>query len=257
MDTTCKASLQLNSFQQAIEVVRPWLLFIMFLITAKIGWWIIAVPLSIITCLAAFVQMHDAIHRSLGLSQRSNEILLVLSGLLLLKSGHCLQITHLRHHGRCLKEDDPEGAPAKWPLYKVIIDGPFHIFTLRFIAIKIAPHTLRIQIIETLLTILVVSIALIGFFKYGSMIGIVYWISAAIISATMPLWAAYIPHRMASTNPIIKKAGSLAQVWTPIISSFAYHHAHHQFPKIPTALLPLAVKQNSYENKSDHEHVHS
>lgn len=38
--------------------------------------------------------------------------MLSLSGLLSLKSGHGLQVTYLRHHGRYLTEADPEGAPA-------------------------------------------------------------------------------------------------------------------------------------------------
>src|SRR5262249_8804617 len=103
MTATTNINLQLNKYQKAIEIIRPWILFLLYIITAKLCWWIIAIPLALITCLAAFVQMHDSIHRSLGLSKLSNEIILSLSALLLLKSGHCLQLTHLRHHGRCLK----------------------------------------------------------------------------------------------------------------------------------------------------------
>src|SRR5258708_5050740 len=98
--------LQLQPAQQVIELLRPWLLFSLYLFTAAEGWWLIAVPLSVATCLAAFIQMHDAIHRSLGVSKRAHDLIILASGLLLLKNGHGLQVTHLRHHGRCLQDDD-------------------------------------------------------------------------------------------------------------------------------------------------------
>lgn len=71
----------------------------------------------------AFVQMHDALHESLGLSRRAHGILLALSAQILLKSGHALKATHLRHHGKCLGGDDPEGAPAHWSLPRYLLSG--------------------------------------------------------------------------------------------------------------------------------------
>jgi fatty acid desaturase len=54
----------------------------------------------------------------------------------------------------------------------------------------------------------------------------------------------------------VRSAGRIAQIWTPVISSFAFHHLHHAFPKVPTALLPvLAVRDEAQEYKS-HVHTH-
>lgn len=107
-----ESPLRLSSSQRAVELLRPYLLLTLYLSAAAAGWWLLAVPLAVGTCLAGFVQMHDAIHHSLGLSRRRHDLVMSISGLLLLKSGHGLQVTHLRHHGRCLKHDDPEGACA-------------------------------------------------------------------------------------------------------------------------------------------------
>jgi fatty acid desaturase len=82
-----------------------------------------------------------------------------MSGLLLLKSGHALQVTHLRHHGRCLKEDDPEGVCATWPFYRVLFEGPLHIFAMRFYAFRTGSNLRRFQIIETAATVLLLSAA--------------------------------------------------------------------------------------------------
>lgn len=244
--------LQLTPAQQVVELLRPWLLFTLYLLTAAAGWWWLALPLAVATCLAGFIQMHDAIHRSLGLSKRAHDFVISVSGLLLLKSGHGLQITHLRHHGRCLEHDDPEGVCATWPFYRVLLEGPLHIFTMRFYAFRRASHTRRFQVIETAATLglLILAIALYVFLK--SWVGLVYWAVAASLSATIPLWAAYLPHRLAPEHPAVRSAGRIAQIWTPVISSFAYHHLHHAFPKVPTALLAVMAKREGAQEYKAH-----
>ena len=238
-----ESPLQLNPAQRTIELLRPWILLTLYLVTAAKGWWFLAVPLAIAACLAGFIQMHDAIHRSLNISRRAHDFILLASGLLLLKNGHGLQVTHLRHHGRCLKDDDPEGVCATWPFYRVLLEGPFHIFTMRFYAFRRASHTMRFQVIETLATVCLLILLVAIYFFNGSYVGLVYWAVAAGLSATIPIWAAYLPHRLAPEHPAVRSAGRFAQIWTPVVSSFAYHHLHHAQPKIPTALLPVAARR--------------
>ena len=246
--------LRLTPAQRCVELLRPWLLFALYLLTAAAGWWLLAVPLAAAACLAAFVQMHDAIHHSLGLSRRGHDLVISASGLLLLKSGHGLQVTHLRHHGRCLKHDDPEGVCATWPLRRVLLEGPLHIFTMRFYAFRRASHTRRFQIAETLLTVCLLALAVALYVFAGSAAGLVYWAVAAVLSATLPLWAAYLPHRLAPEHPAVRSAGRVAQIWTPVVSSFAYHHLHHAFPKVPTALLPVMATRSEAADYKAHVH---
>src|SRR5258707_11813992 len=151
-----EAPLQCALVERTIELLRPWILLGLYLLAAAKGWWWLAVPLAVAMCLAAFVQMHDAIHRSLGISKAAHDFVLLTSGLLLLKNGHGLQVTHLRHHGRCLKDDDPEGVCVTWPFDRVLLEGPLHVFTMRFYAFRRASHTMRFQIIETVATVCVV-----------------------------------------------------------------------------------------------------
>ena len=252
-------ALQLTPAQRVVELARPWILLALYLFTATRGWWLLAVPLAVAMCMAAFVQMHDAIHRSLGISKGAHDLVLLVSGLLLLKSGHGLQVTHLRHHGRCLRNDDPEGVYATWPFYRVLFEGPFHIFNMRFYALRRASHTLPFQIIETTATVALLILVVILYFVGGSAVGLVYWAVAASLSATIPIWAAYLPHRLAPEHPAIRSAGRIAQIWTPVVSSFAYHHLHHAQPKVPTALLPVAASRMNradYEAHVYEEHAH-
>ena len=247
------AGYRLSSFQKVIELSRPWLFLASYIFFAALSLWWIAIPLAFATCFSGFVQMHDSIHNSLGLSTKANSTVLTLSGLLLLKSGHALKVTHLRHHGKCLSEDDPEGAPATWSLKEVFLNGPYHIFTLRFASLKMSPTTRAIQIFETAVTgVLLIGFILIYVFV-GSSVSLVYWVVAFVMSCLMPLWASYIPHKMANRNPARMAGVKFARLWTPLISSFAFHHLHHAYPKVPTALLPLAAKELP-EPEDDHSH---
>lgn len=244
---------ELRPLQRAIEVARPWLLLGIYILAAVNHIWWLAVPIAVVTCLAGFVQMHDTIHHSLGLSKKNNDLLLSLSGLLLLKSGHALKVTHLRHHGQCLSDNDPEGEPARWTLKQVFLNGPYHILALRWASLKMAPNTRKIQWTETVITLLLLIGFVLLYVYTGSAAGLVYWAVAFILSCLMPLWASYIPHRMASRHPARMAGVKMARIWTPIVSSFAFHHLHHTYPKVPTALLPEAAKLYP-ETEEEHHH---
>jgi fatty acid desaturase len=248
--------LQLTTAQRMIEIARPFVLLLFFVGLAESGHLALAVPVGVATCFAAFVQMHDALHESLGLSKRAHRVLLTLSGQMLLKSGHALKATHLRHHGKCLGDDDPEGAPARWSLGRVLFEGPFHILALRREALRIAPRTKLIQLAETCSTVAILALAVAAYVRWKTPTGLVYWAVAAAVSAAMPLWAAYIPHRLAPKAPAVRAAARLAQFWTPVLSSFAYHHVHHAHPKVPTALLPQVGRELGEQAIHVHAHVH-
>ena len=256
MQTKTSGNFQLTAFELIVELTRPWLLLGCFIFFASLGIWWLAVPAAVATVLAGFVQMHDAMHNSLGLSKAANEFVLTISALLLLKSGHAMRVTHLRHHGQCLGNDDPEGEPAKWSLKQVFINGPYHIFTLRSASWRISPGTRVIQFIETAITILLLIVFVFIYQFTGSIIPLVYWGVGFVLSSLMPLWASYIPHHLASKTPARLAAVKMARIWTPIISSFAFHHLHHVYPRVPTVLLPKAAKELPEPEEDDHYHPH-
>jgi beta-carotene hydroxylase len=256
LSTSALERLELTTPQQVIELARPWVLFALYVGLAERVHILVAVPVAFATCFAAFVQMHDALHESLGLSKRAHGLVLTMSAELLLKSGHALKATHLRHHGKCLGEDDPEGAPVHWSLSRVLFEGPFHILALRREALRIAPRTKRIQLFETMGTALVLAVAVATYVAWRTPTGLVYWAVAALVSGAMPLWAAYIPHRLAPRAPAVQAAARLAQLWTPVVNSFAYHHVHHANAKVPTALLPELARELCEAGVPVHAHVH-
>jgi fatty acid desaturase len=247
----------LTATQRAVEIARPFLLLLLYVALAACGHLRLALPVALATCFAAFVLMHDALHESLGLSRRAHGIVLALSGQMLLKSGHALKATHLRHHGKCLGVDDPEGAPARWSLRRVLFEGPFHMLALRREALRIAPRTRAVQLVETGFTGAILALAVVMYVHWRTTVGLVYWAVAAAVSAAMPLWAAYIPHRLAPKAPAIRAAARFAQLWTPVLSSFAYHHVHHAHPKVPTALLPQIARAVGNDPMTAQAHAHA
>lgn len=142
------------------------------------------------------------------------------------------------------------------PAQKVVeLLRPWILFaSMRFYSFKRASHTKRFQVFETAATVCLLVLAVGVFVLLKSWVGLVYWAVAASLSATIPLWAAYLPHRLAPEHPTVRTAGRIAQIWTPVIPSFAFHHLHHAFPRVPTALLPvLASREEAREYKA---HIH-
>ena len=130
------------------------------------------------------------------------------------------------------------------------------MLAMRREAMRIAPRTKGLQLVETAATALVLALAIGAWVLWHSPTGLAYWGVAAVVSAAMPLWAAYIPHRLAATAPPVRAAARLAQLWTPILSSFAYHHVHHTHPRVPTALLSRAADLVGEGDVVAHLHEH-
>lgn len=258
-ETTWRAvadGLVLSPGHRAAELARPWLLLAAYVVVCLEGWWPLAPLLALACFLAGFVQLHDAMHRSLGLPRAVNELVIAASGLLLLKSGHALLATHMRHHGRVLARDDPEAGVVHMRLLRVLWAGPFLVLGNRRRALEIAPRTRVSQLAETGLTLLLLAAAIEMERRWGSPAGLVYWAVAAILSGTMALWAGYLPHTLSSQRALIRWAAWGARGWTPVLNSLAYHDLHHRFPRVPTSLLPaLAGKMGPDEAFAD-ETIH-
>jgi fatty acid desaturase len=233
----------LSGRERAVELARPWILFAAYVGVCAQGWWLLALPLAVGCFLAAFVQLHDAMHRALGLPKVWNDLVIAASGLLLLKAGHGLLATHMRHHGRVLAEDDPEAGVVHWRLARVLWAGPFVVLGNRRRALQIAPRTARTQLAETALTVVLLGAAAEMAHRWGSPAGLIYWAVAATLSATMALWAGYLPHTLSSKEPIVRWAAWAARGWTPVLNSLAYHDLHHRYPRVPTSLLPALAAQ--------------
>lgn len=181
---------------------------------------------------ASFALMHDLAHGALRLPRRANEIALSAAGALLLMSGHALRVSHLRHHARCLAEDDPEGAPARWSLLRAALLGPAHSLALRAHAFRLAgPAGRRWQLAESALN--TASLALL--LASDSPALIAYALAALAAQLTMAVWAAHVPHN--APPWLLRAAALVARCGSIVALSLAYHERHHARPCLPCGRL--------------------
>ena len=93
--------------QRWLAIALPLLFVAAYFIFAHWRWW----PLAIL-CVAGYTFVsygstsHDLLHGNLGLSRRSNILLLSLIELLGLRSGHAYRASHLHHHKSFPDRDD-------------------------------------------------------------------------------------------------------------------------------------------------------
>jgi fatty acid desaturase len=182
--------------------------------------------------LGTFSFTHDVMHGALRLSRRATDFWLFVGGALMGLSGHGMRLLHLRHHARPLAEDDVEGEGARLTLLGALREGPFNIARYRLEALRAAnARERRFQIAETLLTVALTAAALLSRSVAGAA-----WASVnALMQLTLAAWASNLPHN----PPRWLRAIALKLAWTksPVVLSFAFHHAHHARPKVPCAEL--------------------
>ena len=183
--------------------------------------------------LGTFSFTHDTMHGALRLSRRATDFWLFVGGALMGLSGHGMRLLHLRHHARPLADDDVEGDGARRSLLGALVEGPFNIARYRVEGLRAAPNARerRFQIAETLVTVALTVAALLS----RSIAGAAWATVNALMQLTLAAWASNLPHN----PPRVLRAIALKLAWTksPVVLSFAFHHAHHARPKVPCAEL--------------------
>jgi beta-carotene hydroxylase len=115
---------QITPFQRLRALTLPFIWCGAYFVFAVMGWW----PLAILALVGlSFVTYgstsHDLVHGNLGLSKTANNVLLCLTELLGLRSGHAYQAAHLHHHARYPNPDDIEATAARRSLPGALAEG--------------------------------------------------------------------------------------------------------------------------------------
>ena len=209
----------------------PWLAGA--LLCADRGWWLPALGFSFFFFLAGIRQSHGAEHGSLGLPRRANDAaMFVLSGLML-GSIHAVQVTHLRHHARCLEEDDVEGFTGKVGPIAALLLGP--LFAARLIVEGLRRGT-RVQR-RWVRAELALSVALIALAFGPAPIAFRYHVATMLaghcLTGFFLVWTVH--HDLDPRTEVARTLRGWKAV--PFLHMF-YHLEHHLFPAVPTSRLP-------------------
>ncbi|MCB1006900.1 MAG: fatty acid desaturase [Acidimicrobiales bacterium] len=116
--------------RRAWTLGRPLLLTVAFFWLATQGWWVLALATFPFLFLSQVVALNDVIHRSIGLGPAATETALTLLGLLVVESGHLLQVTHLAHHRQGGGSDDPESYVDLLPMRRLLPELPLYRFRI-------------------------------------------------------------------------------------------------------------------------------
>jgi len=208
------------------------------LLSLIVGVGVIAVPAALVF-FSAFAFFHDAAHGALGLPQRANDVVLMLSSVPLFMSAHAQRQHHLHHHARPLEPSDLEGKGALTSLWWAAVVAPYASWEMRLKGFVVVPDKVKPWVaVENLLNLL--SVAVVVALDHPGV-----WVSflvQAVLQHTMNAWASHIPHR--APRWLLGIASRFAWTGSPVVLSLVYHLEHHAHPRVPCALLrpDLAVQ---------------
>jgi fatty acid desaturase len=185
---------------------------------------------------------HEAVHRHLPLGARANELVLFLSGALLLQSGHAYRRTHLFHHAHFPRTDDVEGAPARMSVLGAIAHGPTFLPRLWLRAWRDARREeRRWLLVEALLPALGLAC---GVALLHTRPGVLVYVLLALAGGCGYAWfnvhAVHDPHGASA----LERSTTLRGVLVPrFFLGLTYHLEHHLCPAVPAHRLPELARR--------------
>ena len=229
----------LTRFEKAWELTLglPWIGLSLWCYAR--GWWPVGLACSFYVFLTGLRQSHSAQHYSLGLPRFIQDGFLFALSALMLASMHAVQATHLHHHRHCLEKEDSEGATARLPWWRAIVEGPVFFVRLHESAWRLAKGRKRFWIAAELLAV----VSMVTFAcALENWTALRWHISAMLVGECLTgFFAVWTVHHGCKTHdPGRTQRGR----WLNCISySMFYHAEHHLFPAVPTAHLPELARR--------------
>jgi beta-carotene hydroxylase len=184
---------------------------------------------------------HDLVHRNLGLSQRTNDLLLVLIEMLALRSGTAYRLAHLHHHRWFPADDDIEGAAAKMSLTGALIEGIRFQTRIYLWAWRKYPRYRKQLNREGFMVVIayVSSILILPWnvspFLYTVLMTVGAWI--------IPFITSWIPHDPSGQDEIHQTRVFRGVVFKVLAWEHLYHMEHHLYPAVPHHNWPALARR--------------
>lgn len=218
------------------NITIPWL--VLSLLLAYYGYYIVAMPFSVMYFLTALRQVHNGFHNSLGTGKTLTWLTLYLNSLSMVSSIHAVKFSHLRHHKYFLKDEDHEGACAKLKWWQAILYGPQHIYTIHKVALQKGSKKYKMNVLAELASILLFITVAFYFNIYFLIYHIIVMLAGEVLSAFFAVWSV---HHDCDEHTI---ARTQRKGWKNFVTySMFYHLEHHLFPAVPTIKLATLAKR--------------
>jgi beta-carotene hydroxylase len=220
------------AWRKAFSLLTPFVLVGLFLLLASQGAWIPALACPVLFSFLTYGSIsHDLVHRNLGLPRWLNEILLSVIELLAIRSGHAYRAVHLHHHARFPAADDIEGAAARMPLWRALVEGIGLQARLWFFAMRRPGRHRPWAAVECVASTILVG-ASIAAMPYT--IAPIAWVALIVAGSWIfPLITAYIPHDARGETELTQTKLFRGTVLSWVALEHLYHLEHHLYTAVP------------------------
>jgi len=223
--------LTVSSAQRALVVARPFLACLGYWLCAALGRWPAALAsLAGMMFFTYTSSSHEYVHRTLGLPRRTNELLLAMTELLGLRSGHAFRITHLHHHRRFPHPDDVEAFAASRGFLRALATGPGHQTRLFLWAWRRADRAERAWMAgeaTAIASVLAVALVVRPLAVYATLVVLGGWL--------YPLATVWWPHRAAGDTALTHTRAFRGHFVPALFLHHTYHLEHHLYPMVAAA----------------------
>lgn len=228
--------------QKALTLAYPFLWCGAYIALALLGYWPLAVLALMCLSLVTYGSTsHDLVHRNLGLSRKTNDVLLSLIELLAIRSGHAYQAAHLHHHRHYPSPDDIEATAARRSFVGALAEGLVFQLRIWLWAVRYARRNRAWIICEGIACLVLVSLALLP--SSRSCLFLVYVSLMIVGSWIIPVVTSYLPHVPDQATEILQTRAFRGVVASVLAMEHLYHLEHHLYPSVPHTKWPLLAKR--------------
>lgn len=229
---------QLRRSQVLYNILLPLPFLCLSWLCAAQAWWLPALLAAFLFFTAALRQAHDAYHRTLGVNNVTNELILLLLSVTMLCSTHAIRRTHLNHHQDPLGKGDVEGNWARLPWYQAVIGGAW--FSVRIQWFGLCHGRLQQRILVVVDFLLISAVLIIAAITQHPIM--LYHVLVMLLANTLvgffAVWSVH--HDCDATVYARSERRPLINMLT---FNLLYHIEHHLFPAVPTNHLPILAQR--------------
>lgn len=215
-----------------LSLSLPWLAASLWL--AARGWYVPAAAASFVFYLAGLRQVHNAFHFTLGLPRWASDGVMLALSVAMLGSMHAVRFNHMRHHRRCLAEDDVEAMSATMGAWRALLTGPLFPIRMHREALRGANRTQRRWIVAELAA----NVAWVGLVWLVFRVpALQYHVGAMALGQCLSsFFCVWTVHH--GCDPSRTLARTLRHRLKSLVTfHMFFHEEHHLFPQVPTCRL--------------------
>lgn len=234
--------LHLTRWQLVRAIAWPFAAFVAYWVFAAYGLWVPAVLSLIVLSFVTYGSTsHDLVHGTLGLQQRTNDVLLAVIEAISLRSGHAYRAAHLHHHSRFPHEDDIEAQAARMSLVRTLLEGVILQFRIVRWAL-LHPRAQRYWIVGEIVAVVTIVLGAVAALPWA--VAPAVYVGLMIAGSwPIPLVTSKIPHDASAPDRLHQTRVFRGPIARIVAFDHLYHWEHHFYPAVPHQNWPRLARR--------------